>query len=215
MTTLDCIIVGAGQAGLGVSYFLYRDGFEHIIYEKGRIAESWLSQRWDSFRLNTPNFMNVLPGFTSDSGIPDAFPRSDELVSYFQRYVEKVRLPVHSGVSVVSVALAEDGGLFLVKTTTSSREEKSVLSRSVVIACGSQNIPKIPPVFSRFPANITQLHTSSYRSSSSLPSGGVVVVGSGQTGCQITEELLSAGRKVYLCTIKVGRAPRHYRGRDI
>ena len=102
MTTLDTVIVGAGQAGLGVSYYLKRDGRQHIVFERGRIGESWLSQRCDSFKLNTPNFMNVLPGLHCDGSESDGFWRPDELVHYFQRYVEHFPLPVRTGVTVVS-----------------------------------------------------------------------------------------------------------------
>jgi putative flavoprotein involved in K+ transport len=215
MTTLDTVIVGAGQAGLGVSYLLQRDGRQHIVFERGRIGESWLSQRWDSFRLNTLNFMNVLPGLPYDGPEPDGFGRRDELVYYFQRYVEHFQLPVRTGVTVVSVEQTEDEEHFIVKTRTDGQTEDSVLSRSIIIGSGIQQTPKFPPTRSRIPNNITQLHTADYRNAASLPPGAVVIVGSGQSGCQIAEDLLSAGRIVYLCTSKVGRAPRRYRGRDI
>jgi len=215
MTILDTVIVGAGQAGLGVSYFLQQNGRKHIIFEQGRIGESWLSQRWDSFKLNTPNFMNVLPGFPYDGLEPDGFWRPDELVDYFQRYVELFQLPVRTGVTVVSVELSEDQGHFIVKTKTKGQKEESITSRSVVIASGSQRTPKFPAIRSRLPDDIVQLHTADYHNAAALPPGAVVIVGSGQSGCQIAEDLLSAGRTVYLCTSKVGRAPRRYRGRDI
>jgi putative flavoprotein involved in K+ transport len=215
MTTLDSVIVGAGQAGLGVSYFLQRNGRKHIVFERGRIGESWLSKRWDSFKLNTPNFMNVLPGFDYDGSEPDGFSRPDELVHYFQRYVEHFRLPVRTGVTVVSVEQSEDEEHFIVKTKTAEQKEESVTSRSVVIASGILQTPKFPSTRSRLPDDIAQLHTADYRSAAALPPGAIVVVGSGQSGCQIAEDLLSAGRTVYLCTSKVGRAPRRYRGRDL
>jgi putative flavoprotein involved in K+ transport len=215
VTTLDTVIVGAGQAGLGVSYFLQRDGRKHVVFERGRIGESWLTQRWDSFRLNTPNFMNVLPGFPYDGSEPDGFWRRDELVHYFQRYVEHFQLPVRTGVTVVSVERTEDEKRFIVKTRIHGQVEESELSRSVVIASGIQHTPKSPPIRSRIPDNIAQLHTADYRNATSLGPGATVVVGSGQSGCQIAEDLLSAGRTVYLCTSKVGRAPRRYRGRDL
>jgi putative flavoprotein involved in K+ transport len=214
VTILDTVIVGAGQAGLGISYFLKLEGRHHIVFERGRIGESWLSQRWDSFKLNTPNFMNVLTGLPYDGPEPDGFGRCDELVSYFQRYVDQFQLPVRTGVTVVSVEHAEDGEHFIVRTRTDGQEE-SVQSRSIVIASGTQRTPKFPLIRSRIPNNITQLHTADYRSAAALPPGAVVIVGSGQSGCQIAEDLLSAGRTVYLCTSKVGRAPRRYRGRDI
>jgi putative flavoprotein involved in K+ transport len=215
VTTLDTVIVGAGQAGLGVSYFLQKAGSRHIVFERGRIGESWLSQRWDSFTLNTPNYMSVLPGLPYDGPEPDGFRRRDELVSYFQRYVEYFHLPVRTGVTVVSVEQAEDEQHFIVKTRTAAQTEDTVVCRSIVIASGSLQTPQFPPTRSRIPNTITQLHTADYRNAAALPPGAVVIVGSGQSGCQIAEELLSAGRQVYLCTSIVGRAPRRYRGRDL
>ncbi len=215
MTTLDTVIVGAGQAGLGVSYFLQRDQRQHIVFERGQIGESWLDQRWNSFKLNTPNFMNVLPGLPYDGPDPDAFWRRDELVHYFQRYVEHFHLPVRTGVAVISVERTKDEERFIVKTRIAGQAEESVLSRSIVIASGIQQTSKYPQIRFRIPDNITQLHTANYRSATDLPPGAIVVVGSGQSGCQIAEDLLSAGRTVYLCTSKVGRAPRRYRGREL
>ena len=215
MTMLDAVIVGGGQAGLGVSYFLQRDGRSHLVFERGRIGETWLSQRWDSFRLNTPNFMNALPGLPYDGPEPDGFPRPDELVRYFQRYVDRFSLPVRSGVQVLSVGRSSGEENFTVRTKTAEQREESVTSRSVVIASGILQTPKFPASRSRLPREIVQLHTAGYRSAAGLPPGAVVIVGSGQSGCQIAEDLLSAGRTVYLCTSKVGRAPRRYRGRDI
>jgi len=215
VTTLDSVIVGAGQAGLGVSYFLQRDQRPHLVLERGRIGESWLAQRWDSFRLNTPNFMNVLPGLPYDGPEPDGFGQPDELARYFQRYVDHFQLPVHTGVTVDSVEPAADEDGFIVQTSIDGQAAAPVSSRSIVIAAGVQHTPRLPPFCARVPDTITQLHTANYRSAAALPPGAVVVVGSGQSGCQIAEDLLAAGRTVYLCTSKVGRAPRRYRGRDL
>jgi putative flavoprotein involved in K+ transport len=215
MTILDTVIVGGGQAGLGVSYFLQQNGNSHLVFEQGRIGESWLSQRWDSFQLNTPNVRNVLPGLPYDGSEADGFWRTDKLVEYFQQYVNKFQLPVRTGVKVISVKRAEDQEAFIVKTRMEDQSEVSVSSRSVVVASGIQRIPKFPTIRSKIPDNIIQLHTVDYRNPESLPPGAVVVVGGGQSGCQITEDLLAAGRTVYLCTSKVGRVPRRYRGRDL
>ena len=215
MTIADTVIVGAGQAGLGTSYFLQQNGLKHMVLEQGRIGESWLSQRWDSFRLNTPNFMNFLPGLAYDGLEPDGFWRPDELVDYFHRYVEYFHLPVRTGVTVFSVERVQGESHFIVKTKTDGQAEESIKSRSVVIASGILQTPKIPRFCSQIPHNITQLHAADYNNPGELPPGAIVVVGSGQSGCQIVEDLLSAGRTVYLCTSKVARAPRRYRGRDI
>ena len=215
MAILDAVVIGAGQAGLGVSYFLRQKRCEHIVYEKGRIGESWLSQRWDSFQLNTPNFFNTLPGLPYDGKQADGFWSANDLVNYLQGYAIHFQLPVQTGVTVVSVDRAEGGEGFVIKIRKRDQAEESVMSRSVVVASGIQRVPKIPAVRSKLPAEIFQLHTSDYRNPQSLPPGAVVVVGSGQSGCQITEDLLSAGRTVYLCTSKVPRVPRRYRGKDI
>ena len=215
MSILDSVIVGAGQAGLGTSYFLKKNGLEHIVFERGKIGETWRDQRWDSFKLNTPNFMNCLPGYPYEGSKSDGFGGPEELVDYFERYVERFQLPVRTGVIVVSVEQAEGSDNFIVKTKANGKAEESVRSRSVVVASGILQTPKFPAARSRIHRNILQLHTADYRSPKELPPGAVVVVGCGQSGCQIAEDLLSAGRTVYLCTSKVGRAPRRYRGREI
>ena len=196
MRTLEAVVVGAGQAGLAISYVLRQDGRQHVVFERGRIGESWLAQRWDSFRLNTPNFMNALPGLPYDGGEPDAFEPADKLVQRFQRYAEQFQLPVQTGVTVVSVRQTEDEERFIVDTTIDGQPQESVLA-------------------SRLPGSVSQLHTASYRSPEALAPGPVLIVGSGQSGCQVAEDLLAAGRTVYLCTSRVPRVPRRYRGRDI
>ena len=215
MTILDTVIVGGGQAGLGVSYFLQQNGNKHVIFEQGRIGESWLSARWDSFQLNTPNLRNVLPGLPYDGPEPDGFWRTDRLVNYFQQYVDRFQLPVRTGVTVIAVERGANNEGFIIKTRRKDQVEESVASRSVVVAAGIQRIPKYPAMRSKLHNDIFQLHTSNYRNAEGLPPGAVVIVGGGQSGCQIAEDLLSAGRMVYLCTSKVGRVPRRYRGRDL
>src|SRR6185436_13235285 len=163
MTILDTVIVGGGQAGLGVSYFLQQNGNKHVVFEQGRIGESWLSQRWDSFQLNTPNARNVLPGLPYDGPEADGFWRTDKLVDYFQRYVDRFQLPVRTGVTVTSVERGENQEDFLVKTRNKDQVEGSVASRSVVIASGIQRVPKVPALRSKLPVDILQLHTSDYR----------------------------------------------------
>jgi putative flavoprotein involved in K+ transport len=215
MTIFDSVIIGAGQAGLGTSYFLQKNGIKHIVFEQGRIGESWLSMRWGSFKLNTPNFMNVLPDLPYDGAEPDGFWGVNELIHYFQMYVDHFRLPVQTGTTVLSVSRAEGNQHFIVKIKTDGKSEETVMSRSIVVACGALQEPKLPSIHLKIPDTVTSMHAADYHSEAALQPGAVVIVGSGQTGCQITEDLLSAGRTVYLCTSKVGRAPRRYRGRDI
>lgn len=210
--TLDAVVVGAGQAGLGVAYFLKRDGYRFVVLERGRVGETWRSQRWDAFALNTPNWCNVLPGETYEGPEPDGFWGRDELVRSFEQYVEKHELPVRTGVSVTSVEAAPSGSGFIV---TTNADEEPLEARTVVLASGAMQTPRLPPRRVQVPESVLQMHTGDYRSVEMLPPGAVVVIGAGQSGCQVAEDLLSAGRKVYLCASKVARLPRRYRGRDI
>jgi len=211
---LDVAVVGAGQAGLAMSYFLKRGGHHHVVLERGRIANTWRTQRWDSFALNTPNAVNGLPGAPYDGREPDGFWLGHELVAYFERYAEKFDLPIRTGVTVTSVERFSDIDGFRLELD-SAKGKETVLARNVVIASGGLQAPKIPAVSKHRPPEIVQLHTGDYRNPAGLPPGAVVVVGSAQSGCQIAEDLIDAGRRVYLCTSKVARRPRRYRGRDM
>ncbi len=209
---LDCVVIGGGQAGLASSYFLKRRGLDHVVLERGAIGESWRSQRWDSFVVNTPNSFNGLPGAQWEGPIQDGFCTAGELVDSFAAYAERFDLPVRTGVLVTGVEQA--GGAFVVRTTSGGSAQE-LPTRSVVVASGIMNAPKIPALAARLPDQITQYHAADYRSPAALPDGAVVVVGAGQSGCQIAQDLLAGGRKVYLCASKVGRCMRRYRGRDI
>lgn len=209
----DAVVIGAGQAGLAISYFLRRNGYHHVVFERGRIGESWRTQRWDSFALNTPNSVNGLPGAPYDGPEPDGFWLCHELITYFERYAAQFELPIRTAVTVTSVEQLSDGKTFRVELKGNQMEE-SVRTRNVVITSGIQQTPKIPAVHKQVPPDVMQLHTAEYRNPASLPVGAVVVVGSAQSGCQITEDLVEGGRQVYLCTSKVGRTPRRYRARD-
>ncbi len=213
MQQFDAVVIGGGQAGLGIGYYLQEAGKRFMILERGRVGESWRSQRWDSFAVNTPNWTNRLPGDSYDGDEPDGFYLRDELVAYFERYRDKLALPVTERASVTRVDISGDG--FLVEYTGPSGVVNGVSARNVVIASGMMNTPKIPAVREKFPDTLVQLHTSDYRSPASLPPGAVVVIGAGQSGCQICMDLVAAGRTVYLCTSKVGRVRRRYRQRDI
>ena len=207
--SVDVLVVGAGQAGLATSYFLARDGVRHVVLERGAIGESWRSQRWDSFHLNTPNWSNGLPGLGFTGGDPDAFAHRDELVEYLERYARTFSLPVRDHTPVTSLKRLPTGQ-YEVGTPS-----EALLSKAVVLASGSMSLGAVPEMAARLPPNVLSLSASEYRNPASLPPGAVVVVGSGQSGCQIAEDLLDAGRSVFLCASRVGRAPRTYRGRDI
>jgi putative flavoprotein involved in K+ transport len=211
---LDVVVIGGGQAGLGIAHFLKSQGRDFQVLEQGRVGESWRSQRWDSFTLNTPNATNGLPGMPYDGPEPDGFWTASELVEYFERYKAKFNLPVREGVTVTAVSQSPSNGTFTVRLDDPAQGAEEMATREVVVAAGIQRVPTIPDVGSQFPESINQIHASQYRSVDELPAGAVVVVGSGQSGCQIAEDLAESDRTVYLCTSGVGRVPRRYRGRD-
>jgi len=210
--SLDVIVVGAGYAGLSASYYLKTHGLNHIVFERGRIGESWRSQRWDSFTFNTANKLNALPGKVYDGNNPDGFCLSPEFVSSLKEHVSTFDLPVSENSEVVSI---EKTGESFHVAISSKNNIKNYSCRQVIIASGHANEIKIPSFAKNISKNIKQLHTSEYRNPAQLPGGAVLVAGSAQSGCQIAEDLTDAGRKVYLSTSMVARIPRWYRGKDI
>jgi len=211
MTTyFETIIVGGGQAGLAVSYYLTQQHRPHVVLEQAAAAaEAWRNRRWDSFTLNTPNWQSALPGAELPGSDPDGYLHRDEIVSYFENYIERFHLPVHHGVRVESVDQNQSGTGYVVHTSAGRFE-----ARNVVIATGLYQFPSIPSFSAYLPASIKQIHSDHYRNPQSLPLGSVLVVGSAQSGAQIAEELNQAGRIVYLSTSRAGRVPRRYRGKD-
>jgi putative flavoprotein involved in K+ transport len=214
MTVLDCVVVGAGHAGLAIASLLQEQGRGVVVLERGRVGETWRSQRWDAFHVNTPNWMNLLPGQELGGAPRDGFLHRDELVRGFERYAEARALPVKTGVAVTAVGHLNAAGTFIVRGTASGGGPVSWTARSVVVASGMQRAQRLPVFGRELPPGMAQLHTAQYRSPDVLPPGAVVVVGSAQSGCQIAEDLLAAGRTVYLCASRVARAPRRHRGRD-
>ncbi len=210
MESYPAVVIGAGQAGLAVSRQLQMREIPHLVLERGRVAETWRSQRWDSFRVNTLNGINGLPG-AAIPGDPERFASAEELVRYFEGYAESFGLPIRQGVTVTAVKASGDG----FEVLTDHAEVGSLQGRVVVLASGAQNRARIPSLAGQLPSDLIQIHAGQYRNSASLPSGGVLVVGSAQSGCQIAEDLLGAGRRVFLSVSKVARSPRRYRGRDV
>jgi putative flavoprotein involved in K+ transport len=205
---VDTIIIGAGQGGLSTSYYLMQQGREHIILEQAdQVAESW-RKRWDSFTLITPNWTIRLPGAEYQGNDPDDFMGRDEVIAYFEDYVEQFELPIRYGVRVTSVEPKEVG--YLVSTDKAEYEAANVL-----IATGMYQQPRIPPMSANLSSEIRQLHSSEYHNPEALPAGAVLVVGSAQSGCQIAEELYQGGKDVYLSVSRAGRFPRRYRGKDV
>ena len=194
--TARVAIIGAGQAGLAVSSLLSQEGVRHVVLERGRVGETW-RRRWDSFCLVTPNWTVKLPGHPYDGDDPDGFMARDEIVGYLERYAGGCGAPVREGVEVRSLA-RRDGGFVL--ETGDGRIE----APAVVVATGAYQRPHRPAAAATVPAGVPQLDVEGYTHPGALPEGPVLVVGSGQSGCQIAEELHEAGRRVY---VACGRAP--------
>jgi putative flavoprotein involved in K+ transport len=210
----DAIVVGAGQAGLSMSHVLKQAGISHLVLEKQRVAHAWRSERWDSFCLVTPNWQCQLPGHPYAGSDPEGFMLKHEIVEYLERYAEAFQPPLLEGVAVQRVAAAAPRrgarSRFLVETSSGD-----LTADQVVVATGGYHDPFVPDAAARFPSSIVQLHSRDYKSPESLPEGEVLVVGTGQSGCQIAEDLLLAGRKVHLSVGNAPRCARRYRGKDV
>ena len=206
---IDTVIVGGGQAGLAMSYYLRQQGRQHVVLERApAVANAWRNQRWDSFTLVTPNFQVRMPGAEYAGDDPFGFMPLAEVVKYFDDYVRNFGLPVRCGVDVRSVERSTQG--YIVRTS-----ERNYQAENVVIATGLYQSPKVPAFSAAIPPSVKQIHSMEYKNPSTLPAGAVLVVGTGQSGAQIAEELYQSGRKVYLSIGSAGRVPRRYRGRDI
>jgi len=206
---IDVVVIGAGSAGLATSHLLSQGRVDHIVLERGEIGQSWRAQRWDSFTLNTPNWCNGLAGMDFYPEAPNSFVDRNALLSYFETYAGTFDLPVRPHTNVTSVRRLPSGGYTVVT------EEDEFLTSAVVLATGGMNRPRVPRISQSLPESITVQSAGTYRNPQALPEGAVVVVGSGQSGCQIAEDLLEAGRRIYLSTSRVARVPRVYRGREI
>jgi putative flavoprotein involved in K+ transport len=196
----DCVVAGAGPAGLSVSAALTDRGVEHLVLERARPGESWRAQRWDSFRLNTPGWMNRLLGEQPH----DAYATAAEVVRRLEDLA--AGCPLRGGVAVSRLAPGGDG-------YTLSTTDGEIATRTVVAATGAENRPRVPAVARALPGRVAQCHAADYRAPGLLPDGAVLVVGSAQSGCQVVEDLLAGGRRVVLATSPVGRVPTPYRGR--
>jgi len=202
------VVIGAGHAGLAMSHCLTARSIDHVVLERGEIANSWKTERWDSLRLLTPNWLSRLPGYTYPGNDPDGFRTMPETIDFIVRYAGAISAPVQTHTRVSSVRRIDRG--YHVATDQGEWE-----CRAVVIATGACNVPCVPPVAAALPPAIRSLTSRDYRNPDSLDPGGVLVVGASATGTQLAEEIHRSGRPV---TIAVGehiRAPRVYRGRDI
>lgn len=205
------VVVGGGHAGLSMSYLLQKAGIAHVVLEAERVAHSWRTKRWDTFCLVTPNWQCTLPGHPYDGTDEKGFMLKDEIVDYVARYAEKYALPVREGVRVLSLTAATDTPSGFVLETSAGRLQ----AEQVVVATGAYHVPTIPAAAAGFPEHVLHVHSEHYKNPESLPDGAVMVVGTGQSGCQIAEDLHRAGRQVHLCVGSAPRCARRYRGRDV
>ena len=202
------VVIGAGHAGLAASYFLSGQSIDHVVLERGEVANSWQRERWDSLRLLTPNWQSRLPGLRYEGPDPDGYMTVGEVTAFIEHFATVSRAPVRTGVNVTSVRQVDDG----YHVTTSHGE---IHSRTVVIASGACNQPSVPPFTGALPASVEQLTPFDYRDPAKLPDGGVLVVGASATGVQLAAELQRSGRPVTLSVGEHVRLPRTYRGRDV
>ena len=207
----DTVIIGGGQAGLAMSYHLRQRGREHIILERRRVAERWRTERWDSLRFQLPNSWLELPGKTYAGTDPNGFTHYQDVVRFIVDYAAEIAAPVRTGVEVTALGPGEGGSSGYSLETTDGRID----ARHVVIATGPFQRSMIPEYSRAVPSSVYQTDAINYRNPAELPPGAVLVVGSGNSGCQIADELLRSGRRVILAISRHTRVPRRYRGKDV
>ena len=205
-------VVGGGQAGLSASWFLTRAGVEHVVLERQTAAHEWQDHRWDSFTLVTPNVQCRLPGFPYPGDQPYGFMTRDETTAYLAEYVRRTRPPLREHTTVQELRQDGEGGFVLELETPDG--PRALAAEQVVVAVGGYHDPRVPRLAERLPAGLVQVHSSTYKSAAALPEGAVLVVGTGQSGAQIAEDLHLAGREVHLVVGSAPRCARRYRGRD-
>jgi putative flavoprotein involved in K+ transport len=204
----DMVIVGGGQAGLSLSWHMRQAGIDHVVLERKARFHAWKQQRWDSFCLVTPNWQCRLPGYAYAGGDPHGFMVKDEIIAFVEDFADSFGPPVLERVEATSLTRTEAG--FALQTSAGP-----FTARQVCIATGGYHTPITPRMAERLPKRLVQLHANEYRNPEKLPPGGVLVVGTGQSGCQIAEDLHLAGRRVHLAVGRAPRVSRFYRGRDV
>jgi putative flavoprotein involved in K+ transport len=208
MDRVPVLVIGAGSAGLAISHELMRHGIEHLVVDRARIGQSW-RERWDSFCLVTPNWSIRLPGGEYAGPDPDGYLPRDEVVAYLEDYAAAFDAPVREGVSVQAIERRKGRG-FEVRTSATD-----VIADRIVLATGAYQRLHRPPAVDTLPASLPVIGVDRYRSPEALPPGGVLIVGSAQSGCQIAEELAEAGRDVVLSCGRATWAPRRIGGLDV
>jgi len=208
MRRTEAVVIGGGQAGLAMSRCLTQGGIDHVVLERGRVAERWRSERWDSLRLLSPNWQSRLPGFRYQGPDPDGYMRMPEVVGFLERYARSFAAPVEESTTVLAVEAG--AGVYRVTTDRGAWE-----APSVVIATGHCDVPVVPEIARLLPDDVVQLVPTRYRNPRQLPAGGVLVVGASASGVQLADEIHASGRPVTLAVGRHTRLPRVYRGRDI
>ena len=206
----DVVVIGGGQAGLAMSSVLQQRGREHVVLERRRIGERWRTERWESLRFQFPNWTLQLPGYTYRGNNPDRFAHYSEILRLVEDYAVSTGAPVREHTEALALTGHGTAGGFEV-----SLAEGSIHAQRVVIATGPFQRARIPDFARDVPPSVLQIDPTRYRSPEALPAGALLVVGSGASGCQIADELLHAGRRVYLSVSRHRRAPRRFRGRDV
>ena len=202
------MVIGAGHAGLAMSRCLAERSVDHVVLERGEVANSWRTERWDSLRLLTPNWQSRLPGYGYDGDEPDGYRTMPEVIDFLARYAKVIAAPVKTGTTVTSVSATDDG--FVIAS------DKGVWNcRTIVLASGACNVPRVPSIAAMVPPGIAIVTSKDYRNPEQLDDGGVLVVGASATGTQLADEIHRSGRPVTLAVGEHVRAPRLYRGKDI
>jgi putative flavoprotein involved in K+ transport len=209
MHSTDTVVIGASQAGLAASYELTQRGIEHAVLERQQIGAGW-ANRWESFCLVTPNWSVRLPGFPYDGDDPDGFMPRDQIVAYLERYAASFNCPVRTGAHVTGVS-KNANGIFEINL----RGEEGFLAKNLVISTGAYQKPFVPAGFENLPDHLRIIDTTEFTSVSDLPEGDILIIGSGQTGCQLSEEFYEAGRNVVLACGRAPWAPRRIAGKDL
>ncbi len=207
-TPVPVVVIGAGHAGLAMSRCLSDLGVEHVVLERGEVANSWRRERWDSLRLLTANWQTRLPGFAYTGPAPDDFMTMPEVVSFISAYAQAAAAPVHTGTTVTSVRPLAEG----YRVVTNRGDWRC---QAVVLASGAANVPVVPALRDHLPPSVVSVTPHDYRGPDQLPDGGVLMVGASATGVQLADEIHRSGRPVTLCVGEHVRMPRVYRGRDI
>src|SRR4051812_24285854 len=205
---VETLIIGGGQAGLVMSHRLKQRGLAHLVLERQRIAERWRSERWDGLAFQFPNWSVRLPDFPFPHSDPDAFAGNGDIIKFIEDYAAFVAPPIRCGVAVTRLSQPRDGRGFVAETTGGT-----IVADKVVVATGPYQRNVVPDLMRDHP--VFQVHSAGYKNPDQLPPGAVLVAGAGASGAQIAEELLQAGRRVYLSVGRHRRLPRRYRGRDL